>query len=181
GLRQWNKTNNDTVLASYANSYIFGAWLTRQFGGAELVKTMLSNPFVNEDSIVSAVNSLNKTSYSFSELFEKFLLGLTGKSEYTINKDAKTGITFKDSKGNDYNYPMKAFDINADAFKWEDNEGTSHKGPKLFALDENPANGLEADYGFILREIDIPEGANDLKLSFSEAGFENDIIYLIVE
>ena len=181
GIRQWNTTNNDTVLASYANSYIFGAWLTRQFGGAELVKTMLSNPFVNEDSIVSAVNSLNKTSYSFSELFEKFLLGLTGKSEYTINKDAKTGITFKDAKGNDYNYPMKAFDIYADAFKWTDADENSHNGPKVFALDENPANGLEADYGFILREIDIPEGANDLKLTFSETGFENDIIYLIVK
>jgi hypothetical protein len=48
----------DKALYSYANSYAFGAYLTRNFGGARLVKEIMTNGKVNEESIVDAVNAV---------------------------------------------------------------------------------------------------------------------------
>ncbi|MDR2782437.1 MAG: hypothetical protein LBB48_01095 [Treponema sp.] len=50
----WLEGNN--VLYSYANSYAFGAYLTRNFGGARLIKEMMTNGKVNGESVAAAVN-----------------------------------------------------------------------------------------------------------------------------
>jgi hypothetical protein len=51
----WKNDNN--VLHYYANAYALGAYLVRNFGGAELVKQIMSNTEVDIASLNSALNS----------------------------------------------------------------------------------------------------------------------------
>ena len=41
GINEWHE--DDNVLYSYAHAYAFGAFITRNYGGAELVKAMMEN------------------------------------------------------------------------------------------------------------------------------------------
>jgi hypothetical protein len=59
GPTEWHDNDLTTALASYANVYAFGAYLARNFGGADLVQAIMQNAFVDKDSITAAVNSLN--------------------------------------------------------------------------------------------------------------------------
>ena len=122
---------------------------------------------------------MNGNAYSYADLFAQYLQAVTGSSKYTFNKDAKTTVTFKGTDGKEYNYPMTAYDIYDAKFAWEDSAKNKHNGPKIYDLNEKV--DLAAKYGFIIREISVPDNATDLSISFDEAGVENDIIYLIVK
>jgi len=108
GITGYNGTKNTSLY--YSTNYAFGAWLARQYGGAKLVKAMSQNEYINNESIVDAVNSVNGTDYDFDELFVQFLLALTGSSTYTMNKAAAQSINYSG-----YSYPMTTIDI------WHDN------------------------------------------------------------
>ena len=101
----------DNSSLAYANAYAFGSWLCRQYGGAALVKEMMSNDYTNNECIVAAVNELNGTSFTFDDLFAQFIKACYGKdSEYTFNKDAAKTITYS-SGSTTYDYPMTAINL----------------------------------------------------------------------
>ena len=83
GYRLWN-TANIPALVMYANTYAFGAYLARNFGGTELIKQIAQNEYVNEESITAALQACNP--------------------DYTY-KDDITGKTRKI----DYEYAMRKF------------------------------------------------------------------------
>ncbi|MDR0707250.1 MAG: hypothetical protein LBF60_05160 [Treponema sp.] len=72
----------EKALYSYANSYAFGAYLIRNFGGARLVKEMMTNSKVNEESVVDAVNAMSPAAapataergggWNFSDLLSRY-------------------------------------------------------------------------------------------------------------
>jgi hypothetical protein len=67
----------EEALYSYANSYAFGAYLTRNFGGARLVKEMMTNGKVNEESVEAAVNATLPAAsrgggWDFSEILSRY-------------------------------------------------------------------------------------------------------------
>ncbi|MDR2446543.1 MAG: hypothetical protein LBD58_04540 [Treponema sp.] len=64
----------EKALYSYANSYAFGAYLTRNFGGARLVKEIMTNSKVNEESVVDAVNAAAERGggWDFSEILSRY-------------------------------------------------------------------------------------------------------------
>ncbi len=103
GIREYSETE---TLASYANAYAFGAWLCRQYGGAALVKEMMSNRYANNECIVNAVNKLNGTSYKFEDIFGQFIKACYGDSVYTFNQNAAQTLIYSG-----YSYPMKAIDL----------------------------------------------------------------------
>jgi hypothetical protein len=55
GVSDW--LPDSSVLYSYSGAFAFGAYLTRNFGGAALVKQIISNDFVDEASISAALNA----------------------------------------------------------------------------------------------------------------------------
>ncbi len=67
----WNN-NDQSITLCYANVYAFGAYLARNYGGAELIYEIATNEYVDEESIVKAVNKVNGTNYTFEELFNEF-------------------------------------------------------------------------------------------------------------
>lgn len=107
GITQWD--NNDAL--SYSNAYAFGAWLARQYGGAKLINEISTNGFVNEEAVVQAVNKVNRANFTFDDLFEQFLLAITGNEKYTMNQNAAGDFTI-----NDYNFPMPKIDLQDEEF-----------------------------------------------------------------
>lgn len=65
GFNEWLK--DDKVSYSYAHAYALGAFITRNFGGASLIKEMASNSEVNLDSIISSIKTIADVSDSYSE------------------------------------------------------------------------------------------------------------------
>ena len=71
---------------SYANSYAFGAYLLRNFGGIELIKKICQNDFVDEESITKALKSLGYN-FTFSDVLLNFYQILFENQSYSLNKE----------------------------------------------------------------------------------------------
>ena len=56
GITEWNSGNTS---ASYAKGFAFGAYLLRNYGGANILKSILANNAVNVDSITAALNEFS--------------------------------------------------------------------------------------------------------------------------
>jgi hypothetical protein len=68
GVTRWTASFD-----SYSYKYAFGAYLARNYGGAELVKNILANNSTNEASIVAALQqTTGNTGIDFSYAVEKF-------------------------------------------------------------------------------------------------------------
>jgi hypothetical protein len=85
GFKNWADISSSDWIVSfnYSNAYAFGAYLARNYGGAELFHEIATNEYTNEESVVEAVNKLNGTNYTFEDLLKDFcliLLNPTGKN-----------------------------------------------------------------------------------------------------
>ncbi|MBO7485423.1 MAG: hypothetical protein J6T84_05125 [Spirochaetaceae bacterium] len=83
---------NDIYGSSYSNVYAFGAWLVRNYGGPELFHLIATNAYVNEESIVRAVNALNGTNETFASLRLKFAESLIYTDEGCGKPNFNTSI-----------------------------------------------------------------------------------------
>lgn len=88
-LTEWLK--NADVLKSYSISYAFGAYLIRNYGGAELIKNMVQNSGTGKECIEEAIKSCGYGDISFAEAMNRFgaanLLSdeLTTPEGYSLN------------------------------------------------------------------------------------------------
>jgi hypothetical protein len=72
GFKNWEKIDSNYVTYNYANAYAFGAFLARNYGGAKLIKEICTNEYVNEESVIQAVNKINGTNKTFNDLICEF-------------------------------------------------------------------------------------------------------------
>ena len=90
GFYKWRSESNyfpsGDVYISYANSYAFGAYLLRNFGGIELIKKISQNDFVDEESITKALESLDY-GFTFSDVLLNFYQILFENKSYSLNKE----------------------------------------------------------------------------------------------
>ena len=184
GINEWL---DDNAVLSYSVAYAFGGWLCRQYGGAALVKAIMDNAYVDDESIVAAVNSKNGTSYTWDNLFKQFLLCITGSSTYTMNQDAAQTLTHSG-----YTYPMTA--INLWDSKWG-LQGTSfedkYKGSEVIyenynflgpiLLSYGAGITLRPAYGFLLHGLGVATAASTKTLKFNTTGSQNLTMYLIIQ
>lgn len=77
GFKNWDDKSVDQLIF-YANTYAFGAFLARNFGGVELVKEIAQNDAINEQSITKAIQALYP-----DESYEDELSGKIRKWDYT--------------------------------------------------------------------------------------------------
>jgi hypothetical protein len=93
---------------SYHYKYAFGAYLARNYGGAEVVKNILANNTTNEASLVAAVNQTMGGSIDFNDLVarfaEAFIFSDPAAGRATFNKTVTKTIS-----GTAYTFT--AFDI----------------------------------------------------------------------
>ena len=90
GFYQWRSESNycpsGDVYISYANSYAFGAYLLRNFGGIELIKKISQNDSVDEESITKALKSLGYD-FTFFDVLLNFYQILFENQFYSLNKE----------------------------------------------------------------------------------------------
>lgn len=191
GIREYR--DDGAAALSYSTSYGFGSWLCRQYGGAALVKEIMSNDYVDNDSLVNAVNALNGKSYTFDDLFKQFLVACVdknGTTDYTHNKNAAQTVTYESTS---YSYPMTAIDLWASAYGYPtstnkflienqekcayDTSVSSWTGP--FILSNAYGVSLRPYYGITLHKLGTTSGS-DLSLTFSESGADCVTMYVII-
>ena len=90
GFYQWRSGSDyfpsGDVYISYANSYAFGAYLLRNFGGVKLIKEIAQNDFVDEKSITEALETLGYD-FTFSDVLLNFYQILFENESYSLNKE----------------------------------------------------------------------------------------------
>ena len=69
GFTNWQEGNE--VYIYYANAYAFGAFLVRNFGGSKLIKEIVNNSYLNQESITQALRTLGYNE-DFNSVCEKF-------------------------------------------------------------------------------------------------------------
>lgn len=176
GISEYNSKNQ---ICSYATAFSFGSFIARNFGGAELVQKISKNSYVDNDSIIDAVNSLNGTEYTYDDLFEKYLLALFGDSIYTHNKDADCTLKYNsgDYSSNPYEYPMTAYNIFDSEYSFPVN-GEEYCGSAIFKYNANSVE-LRAENGILIHGIGTFSGSS-VSVSFS-SGTGAEKIYLIIK
>ena len=97
-LSDWGDSG---LLQSYSASYAFGAYLTRNYGGAGLIRAMVQSPLTGPDQIVAAVSERTGRQETFGGLLQRWSLALLlsdhldAPDEYAFN----TGDFFLSSTG----------------------------------------------------------------------------------
>lgn len=172
GITEWN--DNDQ-LASYAVAYTFGAYLARNYGGAELIQKAAQNDSVDKDSITEALKAMGYDE-TFDSAYIKFaqalVLNNTDKQNTaTLNKDA----TIYQFSG--YTYPMTAIDL------WSYYNTVNNAkivGPVLYSAKKDGQLAVRP-YGFTLHQIGYAQKAGTVSLTFSSPVSQTEQIYLLVQ
>ncbi len=158
--------DSDYASAGYAVWSNFGMFIARYYGGAALVQK-LATMKSSLDCVVSAVNSLNGTSYTLDDLFEQYAQALLGSSTYTHNTDAAMILSYTGTDGdesnsysssNPYTYPMTAYDIFSDDYALSDDSLMNYKysnyeGNGPLVLSSSARATLRPSNGFSLHGI----------------------------
>lgn len=171
GLNEFSQ--DEYIAIAYANSYAFGAWLSRQYGGTKLIHEMALNKYVGIDCMVNAVNTVTGKDYSYLDLLRKYTQALvftnTDYAYPTMNKDAETSITY-----NGYTYPMKAIDLwhLDDRLQVSSNPSVKYDGPQYFSS----SSGYKLPpYGFTLHKLGtVDADANSVTLTLSAGVIGNE-------
>lgn len=96
GANEW--FNDSNTLYSYAHAYAFGAFITRNYGGADLVKAMMENKFVDFESILDAINEINDCYLTKGDLLKEFARALCYPEEITGAEDDENSLLGKAAK-----------------------------------------------------------------------------------
>jgi len=108
GITEW--ASGDDVLFSYSIAYAFGAYLLRNYGGAELLKEILANKTVDDTSIEQAVKTVTGQSVSFAILVRRFGEAMIYSGSRLTPDVMSFDKTVTKTIGS-YTYPAAAFDI----------------------------------------------------------------------
>lgn len=96
GANEW--FNDSNTLYSYAHAYAFGAFITRNYGGADLVKAMMENKSVDFESILDAINEINDCYLTKGDLLKEFARALCYPEEITGAEDDENSLLGKAAK-----------------------------------------------------------------------------------
>lgn len=96
GFTIWPDSNTDddiAINAAYANTYAFGAFLVRNFGGLDLLHEIATNENVNEESITQALKTCNPdiNNIDFNYALEKFSMCFFNSRKPNEEQASKTG------------------------------------------------------------------------------------------
>ena len=139
------REDNDYTISSYANSYTFGAWLAREFGGPQFVSTMSKDHSrANMESVLYSIYANTGRKYSRRQVYKLFIQACIFRSPFaeenglpTLNKDAEGSIS-----AYGYESTMTAIDL----FRNND-------GPEIVANGHSPDSPDIRPHGFVIHSI----------------------------
>lgn len=68
----WDSAGGDMILSYYSWAYSFGAYLTRNYGGAEFVRNVVQSPYADERSVMSAAMAATGRAESMDSLLRRW-------------------------------------------------------------------------------------------------------------
>ncbi len=107
GFKDWPQNDDENVYYAYANSYAFGAYLMRNYGGINLIHNIATLPYLDEEAITHALYYQDYEEETFESVLRKFgaVYALTEKdSMLTLNKEVKQYYGFS-------NYELTPIDL----------------------------------------------------------------------
>lgn len=116
GVKEWRKTSEyvsyGDVFVSYANSYAFGAYLLRNYGGVSLFKEIASNEYNEPEACLNAAFEALELSVDFEDVLSDFYQVLLNTEEPDSYSDViSLNKGFEDELGN-YTYKIINIDLN---------------------------------------------------------------------
>lgn len=165
----------DTDTISYSFLAAFGGYLTRNFGGARLVRELSTNGYQGVSSIANAIETLYPKRYqNSSAVFTDLFLRFPEVMFYTNNNKLKSSFSFETPVSGIYTNYMGSDYALRDFKLWPFSEisGNSLKEHKPTFI--NPAKDTNTQYririmSFMIFEIDdLKNVTGDLEINFSE-------------
>ena len=100
GIDEFREDDNYSI-SSYANSYTFGAWLAREFGGPQFVRSMSQDhSHANMESVLYSIYANTGRKYSRRQIYKLFMQACIFRSPFaeenglpTLNKNAEGSIS----------------------------------------------------------------------------------------
>lgn len=124
----WGKT--ETYTSAYSNTYAFGAYLLRNYGGVKLINQIATNNSVGIGAINDALNLCGYSNETFETVLSKFGQVLLNTDEYSFTNKTLSLNKGTTSKFNSLSYPIFPIDLNL--YYLEDSEkGQKYTGPQL--------------------------------------------------
>jgi hypothetical protein len=121
GITEWKTLESE----SYAKGIAFGAYLTRNYGGASLLKEILANNSTNIASITAALKTVAGGGLSFEEAFRRFGEAMIFSGTIPANVQSFDKTVTKNIGA--YTYTATGFDV------WTEFGSTK---PKIFGANE---------------------------------------------
>ncbi|MDR2484909.1 MAG: hypothetical protein LBD55_05900 [Treponema sp.] len=128
GITEWHTDD----FTSYANVYAFGAYLARNYGGAELIMEIAKNGKANIPSLSGALSKINP-GIVFEQAIDRYGEALI----YSGDHKPAGALSFDSTvvkKINGVDYTFERFNI-WDKTRFQENTLTPHKGPVIWSLD----------------------------------------------
>ncbi|MCQ2597405.1 MAG: hypothetical protein MJ181_06095 [Treponema sp.] len=88
GFTSWNSRY---TMQNYGNTFAYGAFLTRNYGGADLIKEIATNNYVNEDAISMAFKELRIKDYLNNSSDATFNSSVADFALSSLNYEVKDG------------------------------------------------------------------------------------------
>ena len=175
GLTYWSNDDSDAIYA-YPYAFAFGAYLTRNYGGANLVKKLMESSTVGIASVTDALSALG-SSDDFNAAFLKFGQTLVFNSASTPSSVASfnrapASYSVMGKDGTTYTYSFTPFDIGTLP------NGSSQKfGPSISVSSENMLYG----YGFSVESCNALIGVSGTATFDIEPPTDPDVaLYIMV-
>ena len=146
-LEGWGDTGTGN-LANYGMAFAFGSWLARNYGGPTLFHKIVSNPYTDEQAVVSAVNTVNTTNYTMPQLIEQWAAAMVmgpqaTTAPYALVSTSGDGYftaspiqTVQEESANTFQYgsidPSTYYPLSYDASSGSSSLGSSTGGPLIF-------------------------------------------------
>lgn len=130
--------SGEDAVYSYSSAYAFGAWLVRNYGGAELLHEMSVNEYADWESIVAAVKTVTGIDVTRKSLLIEWAFASCFRPTYAQEKSLPTYYETPDDYTSDgTTYSFEPINLFSEAYKWTyESESTGGKketryGPAL--------------------------------------------------
>ena len=167
GFRNWDSytvTENrdlDSIYVSYANTYAFGAFLARNYGGTDFIKKIAQSEYVNEQAID---NALKEVGSSYKEALKNFALVLINTAAPNAAQLAQTGSKYyyslnRSAKKTGEELYFNPINLN---FTVGNNEYTPQIYNKNKSVDLGPNAFSVHHVGFNIKSFELTANTSDL-------------------
>ncbi|MGV8964476.1 MAG: M30 family zinc metallopeptidase [Candidatus Saccharimonadaceae bacterium] len=111
-LVEWSSNQSETLL-NYSKTYALGAYLMRNYGGANFIRELIQNSSTGINSIVDAVNSNGGGGLSYEDILQRFGAAnlLSDNTSMDVRYRFNTGGAWSTSTINGINYQLGSVNL----------------------------------------------------------------------